>query len=121
ARLKLPSFTAKLCRFVCGNHMRFHRLSEMRKATKFDFVFDIYKQSEHKPEIFLIACLADRYCNRDDDEWQKDFKDAFDLISAVYDNASAIRLAKAEITAIPPEKRADALRQKRLKRIENLL
>lgn len=121
ARLKLPSFTAKLCRFVCANHMRFHHFFEMRKATKFDFVFDIYKQTENKPEIFLTACLADRYCNRDDDGWQKDFKDAFDIISAVYEKASSIRLTGKEIAEIPPEKRADALRQKRLKRIENLL
>ena len=121
ARLKLPSFTAKLCRFVCANHMRFHHFFEMRKATRFDFVFDIYRQTENKPEIFLTACLADRYCNRDDDGWQKDFKDAFDIISAVYEKASSIRLTGKEIAEIPPEKRAEALRQKRLSAVSNIL
>ena len=114
ARLKLPSFTAKLCRFVCENHMRFHHFPEMRKATKFDLIFDIYKKTDNKPVLFLIACLADRYCNRTDDGWQKDFTDVFNVVSAVYKQVSAIRLTELEIATIPPEKRAETLRQKRL-------
>ena len=121
ARLKLPSFTAKLCRFVCENHMRFHHFPEMRKATKLDFVFDMYKRTDKKPALFLIACLADRYCNRDDDGWRKDFKKAFDFISTVYEKASAIRLTGAEIAALSPEKRAEALRQKRLASLSDIL
>ncbi len=117
ARLRLPSFTAKLCRFVCENHMRFHHFPEMRKAKKFDFIFDIYKHTDNKPALFLIACLADRYCNRTDDGWQKDYADFISFISAVYEKASAIRLIAEEIAAFPPEKRADALRQKRLETI----
>ncbi|MBR4127509.1 MAG: HD domain-containing protein [Alphaproteobacteria bacterium] len=121
ARLKLPSFTAKLCRFVCENHMRFHHFPEMRKATKFDFVFDIYKRTDDKPMLFLIACLADRYCNRTGDGWRKDFKDALGFISTVYEQASAIRLTAEEIDALPPEKRAEALRQKRLAALSDFL
>ena len=120
ARLKLPSFTAKLCRFVCGNHMRFHRFPEMRKATKFDLIFDIYKKTDDKPVLFLIACLADRYCNRFDDGWKKDFADILSVISAVYEKASAIRLSAEEIAVTPPEKRAEALRQKRLNAIDEI-
>ena len=121
ARLKLPSFTAKLCRFVCENHMRFHYFPEMRKATKFDFISDIYKQTDDKPALFLIACLADRYCNRSDNEWHRDFAESFAAVSAVYEKASAIRLTAEEITATPPEKRADALRQKRLNALSDIL
>lgn len=120
ARLKLPSHTTKLCRFVCENHMRFHRFPEMRKAKKFDFIFDIYKQTDNKPELFLIACLADRYCNRFDDEWKKDFADIFNVISAVYEKALSIRLTEAEIVATLPEKRAEALRQKRLTALSDI-
>ena len=118
ARLKLPSFTAKLCRFVCENHMRFHRFSEMRKATKFDLIFDIYKKTDDKPVLFLIACLADRCCNCDDDNWQKEFADVFKIISAIYERASAVRLTEGEIASLPPEKRAEALRQKRLNEVD---
>ena len=120
ARLKLPSFTAKLCRFVCENHMRFHYFSEMKKAKKFDFVFDIYKQTDNKPALFLIACLADRYCNRSDDEWQKEYADAFAVLSAVYEKASAVRLSAEEIASTPPEKRAEVLRLKRLNAIDEI-
>ncbi|MBR1777172.1 MAG: HD domain-containing protein [Alphaproteobacteria bacterium] len=120
ARLKLPSFTAKLCRFVCENHMRFHHFSEMRKAKKFDFIWDIYKQTENKPELFLIACLADRYCNRADNEWKKNFAGALNLVSAVYKQSAAIRLSAEEIAATLPEKRGDMLRRKRLNAVFEL-
>ena len=101
--------------------MRFHHFPEMKKAKKFDFIFDIYKHTDNKPALFLIACLADRYCNRSDNEWKKDFADTFNVISAVYEKASAIRLTAEEIIAFPPEKRADALRQKRLNILSDIL
>ena len=121
ARLKLPSFTAKLCQFVCGNHMRFHHFPEMKKAKKFDFVFDIYKRTDNKPALFLIACLADRYCNRSAADWKTDFTESFNFVSAVYEKASAVRLTAEEIASFSPEKRAEALRQKRLAVLSNIL
>lgn len=120
-RLKLPAFTAKLCRFVCENHMRFHHFPEMKPGKKLDFVFDIYKNTGKAPALFLTACLADRYCNRDDDGWRKEFADTAGFISTVYEKASAVRLTDAEIAALPPETRADALRQKRLAAVSDVL
>ena len=113
-RLRLPSFTAKLCRFVCENHMRSHYFPEMRKATKFDFIFDIFKQTEKKPVLFLAACLADRYCNRDGDDWKKDFSGFISIFSDVIERSLKIRLTEEEIAALLPEKRGEALRLKRL-------
>ncbi|MBO4519946.1 MAG: HD domain-containing protein [Alphaproteobacteria bacterium] len=121
ARLKLPSFTAKLCRFVCLNHMRFHHFPEMKKSKKLDFIFDIYKQTDNKPALFLAACLADRCCNRADAEWQKDFAALSGTFSAVSLKASAVRLTEAEIAETEPESRAEFLRQKRLKVVFDLL
>ena len=120
-RLKLPSRTAKLCRFVCENHMKFHYFPEMRKATKFDFIFDIYNRTEKKPALFIAACLADGYCNRSDDGWKKDFADFSDIVSAVCEQSLRIRLTEDEIAAIPPERRADALRLKRLNALSDIL
>ena len=113
-RLKLPAFTTKLCRFVCENHMRFHPLPEMKNGKKLDFVFDIYKNTGKAPALFLTACLADKYCNRDDDGWRKEFADALGFFSAVYEKAAAVRLTPEEIDATPPARREDRLRQKRL-------
>lgn len=120
ARLKLPSFTASFCRFVCENHMRWHCFSEMRRSKKIDFILDIFKQTGNKPELFLIACLADRYCNRTDDGWKMEFEESLRILSSVYDQAKEVRLSVEEIATIPPEKRVEALRQKKLKAVSGI-
>ena len=49
-----------------------------------------------------------------------EFEESLRILSSVYDQAKEVRLSVEEIATIPPEKRAEALRQKKLKAVSGI-
>ena len=62
-RLKVPNHYRDFALFVCRNHMKFYKISEMRIATLTDFAEEV-AHLEHKDiDNYIMACKADTFGN----------------------------------------------------------
>lgn len=116
--LKLPAKTGGLMRLVAKRHMRFWKMSEMRKIKQVHFIYDMCKNDL---KCFLYACFADRFCNDSSDCWKILFDRIYGWIDKMYNEMEKFHLTKEEINKIHPENRSDYIWCKREEIVHDLL
>ena len=62
-RLKIPNNYRDFALFVCRNHMKFYKISEMRISTLTDFAEEIAHLGSYGIENYIMACKADAFGN----------------------------------------------------------
>lgn len=62
-RLKVPNHYRDFALFVCRNHMKFCKITEMRTATLVDFAEEIAHLTPKGIENYILACKADTFGN----------------------------------------------------------
>lgn len=62
-RLKAPNHYRDFALFVCRNHMKFCKISEMRIATLTDFAQEVAHLNPDGVDNYILACKADNFGN----------------------------------------------------------
>ncbi len=62
-RLKIPNNYRDFALFVCRNHMKFYKISEMRISTLTDFAEEVAHLGSYGIENYIMVCKADAFGN----------------------------------------------------------